>query len=72
MGDWGRLTFSEGAALGNDDRSRARVVAPETADIGRDGTVAGPGWTMQLEPGWQLVAGERPGDFRLVPAAPDN
>ncbi|HLT91587.1 MAG TPA: hypothetical protein VKZ85_11625 [Woeseiaceae bacterium] len=66
MGDWGRLTLEDGAALGNADRSRARVAAPQSPEPGHAGLVEGPGWTLELEAGWHLVPGDRPGDFRLA------
>lgn len=65
LGPWGRLEIREGAALGSEDRSRARVAAPSSAEPAPSGTVEGPGWTLTLEPGWRLVPGERPGDFKL-------
>lgn len=67
VGPWGRLTLQEGAALAAPDRDRARVAAPETVDPDPDGVVNGPGWVLELEPGWRLVPGPRPGDFRLEP-----
>lgn len=67
IGPWGRLTLDEGAALATPDRDRARVAAPEVLEPGPDGAVNGPGWILQLEPGWRLVPGARRGDFRLEP-----
>jgi hypothetical protein len=67
VGPWGRLTLHDGAALAPDDRTRARVVAPETLEPHPDGTLEGPGWTLELNPGWQLVPGERSGDVRIAP-----
>ncbi len=64
-GPWGRLTLDDGAALASGDRSMARVAAP--ADLSdADGRVEGPGWTLELEPGWRLEPGPRPGDVVLV------
>lgn len=67
IGPWGRLTLQQGAALGAPNRERARVAAPEDLEPDRDGAVHGPGWVLELEPGWRLVPGQRPGDFRLEP-----
>ena len=57
---WGVLEVSEGALI-DDNWSGVTVAAPASA-----GAVEGPGWTLQLNPGWTLAAGERDGDFRLV------
>lgn len=69
VGPWGRLTLTEGAALASPDRDWARVVAPEVVEPDERGVVHGPGWTLQLEPGWRVVPGERGGDFRLEMAS---
>jgi hypothetical protein len=65
IGPWGRLTLREGAALATPARDRARVAAPDVLEPGQDGTVSSPGWILELDPGWRLVPGSRPGDFRL-------
>lgn len=67
IGPWGRLTLQEGAALATANRDRARVAAPEVLEPGDDGAVNGPGWILELEPGWHLVPGPGPGDYRLEP-----
>lgn len=67
IGPWGRLALQEGAALATPSRDRARVAAPEALEPGRDGAVNGPGWILELAPGWRIVPGPRPGDFRLDP-----
>lgn len=67
IGPWGRLTLQEGAALATANRDRASVAAPEVLEPGDDGAVNGPGWILELEPGWHLVPGPRPGDYRLEP-----
>lgn len=65
-GPWGRLTIHEGGALAPPTRDRARVAAPERAEPGPDGTVNGPGWVLELAPGWRLAPGPRAGDYRVV------
>ncbi len=69
LGPWGRLTLHDGAALAPEVRYRARVVAPDVLEPGDDGVLAGPGWTLELEPGWRLVPGPRSGDVELQPPA---
>lgn len=69
VGPWGRLTLDDGGALAADDRSRARVRAPDVLEPDSDGVVEGPGWTLELEPGWRLAPGPRPGDV-VVQAPP--
>jgi hypothetical protein len=66
LGPWGRLTLEEGAALAPPGRDWARVAAPATLQPGPDGALHGPGWTLEIESGWRVVAGDRPGDFRLA------
>jgi len=65
MGPWGQLTLEEGGALAPAERDRARVAAPEELQPDADGKVHGPGWTLQLEPGWRLAPGPRESDVRL-------
>lgn len=65
IGPWGRLTLTEGAALTTADRDRAWVAASGLDAAGHEGTVNGPGWILELEPGWRLLPGVRPGDFQL-------
>lgn len=51
---WGKLVVEGGAIL--EDRATARAFVSLTK---RD-------WALQLEPGWALGGGERPGDQRIV------
>ncbi len=67
IGPWGRLTLQEGAALTTPDRDRAWVAAAGLDAAEPEGTVNGPGWILELESGWRLESGVRPGDFRLAP-----
>ncbi len=64
-GPWGRLTLTDGAALATPGRDRARVRAPDLWEPEPDGNLAGPGWILELTPGWGAVPGPRPGDLRL-------
>ncbi|HEY0683467.1 MAG TPA: hypothetical protein VGD45_14125 [Steroidobacter sp.] len=64
-GPWGRLTLQEGGALASFNRDRARVAAPKMFKPDDKRTVTGPGWTLELEPGWRLAPDTRPGDYRV-------
>jgi hypothetical protein len=57
---WGVLEVTDGALIDN-NWSGVTVGAPISATVAE-----GPGWTLQLNPGWALEAGDRPNDFRLV------
>ncbi len=62
--DWGVVEV-QGGALMTKDR-KAFVVSA----VGVDPAAPRSGdWTLQLNPGWVLVAGERPGDLIVKPAA---
>lgn len=54
---WGVLTVEGGGAL--IDANYAGVSVP----AGQPGATSGPGWRLELSPGWRLAPGERPGDF---------
>jgi hypothetical protein len=59
--DWGTLDVKDGALVPS-DFSRAIVAAPADAQ----GThLQGPGWTLDLAPGWHLVPASRPGSYTL-------
>jgi hypothetical protein len=64
-GPWGRLTLTDGAALATPERDRAWVRAPQLWDAEADGRVEGPGWVLELTPGWGAVSAARTGDLRL-------
>jgi hypothetical protein len=66
-GPWGRLTLLEGAARVTPGRDRAWVRAPEAWPAEGDGRMEGPGWVLELTPGWHPVPGPRPADLRLEP-----
>ncbi|HET7712325.1 MAG TPA: hypothetical protein VFL80_10390 [Thermoanaerobaculia bacterium] len=48
-GDWGRLSVKDGAVIASDFK---RVLVPAN----------GKGWTLDLNPGWKIAPGTRPGD----------
>lgn len=56
---WGELDADGSGALIDASWQEARVPAAPKA------TTDGPGWKLQLKEGWEVVAGERPGDFVL-------
>jgi hypothetical protein len=59
---WGVLTVTNGAWLERDATGhlvRARVPAP--ADLSAR-PLKGEGWSLELANGWEVVAGDRPGD----------
>lgn len=61
-GEWGVLTVTEDLLL--DDTWKLATVAAPTE--GADRRWSGPGWTLELNPGWALDAGPRPEDRRVV------
>lgn len=62
LGDWGRLEVT-GGSLRTGNMSEARVTAPTDP---KARPLSGPGWTLELAPGWALVAIEPAGSFKLV------
>ena len=60
--DWG-VADAPGGGLILDDM-RVHLAAP--TDLERP-ELAGDGWTLELNPGWTVVAGERDGDYQVVP-----
>ena len=58
-----KLTVQEGAFVAADFKS-ARVVAPADAKASEP---HGPGWKLELDPGWQIVDDQRPGHYRVAP-----
>ena len=59
--DWGTLSVERGGALVAADQSRAAVPAPAG-----NAPMKGEGWTLNLKPGWRVVAGQRAGDWTLA------
>jgi hypothetical protein len=62
---WGVLVCDASGGLIASDYRRAVVPAPSDT-AGR--RLTGPGWVLELLPGWRLVAGARPGDWTLSQA----
>jgi hypothetical protein len=58
--DWGTLMASKGAVI-TADFKKAYVTAPKEP---KAQPLRGEGWEIQLNPGWQVEAGERKGDFQ--------
>ena len=60
---WGKLTVERGGVLVANDFSSIRIGTP-AADIARQRTINGDGWTLVLNPGWALKPdASRPGSF---------
>lgn len=60
---WGVLRVSAGGALLVREAGRiARVIVPAPAE-GATEPIRGDGWTLELLEGWEIVPGERAGDF---------
>jgi hypothetical protein len=62
--DWGVLAARSGALVAS-DFSAVTVAAPP-GPPGDPRELAGPGWTLQLTPGWHVVPGARAGDLQLA------
>jgi len=58
---WGTLDVKNGALVPT-DFSRATVAAPKNTDGSH---IEGPGWTLDLAPGWQVVPGLKPGSYMV-------
>lgn len=64
---WGRMHVAEGGVLMSTGRDQLRVAAPAAQAADGEGKLAGPGWTLELAPGWTIAPGRRKGDYRVVP-----
>jgi len=60
---WGVLQTDASGGLITTDWRRVLVSAPVEGTAGR--RIAGPGWVLELAPGWRLVPGPRPGDWAV-------
>jgi hypothetical protein len=59
--DWGTLDVKDGVLLPT-DYSHATLAAPASAT----GThIEGPGWTLDLAPGWHVVPGDKAGSYMV-------
>lgn len=58
---WGKLVVT-GGVLVTTNFSKATLAAPEST---QGSHLSGPGWTLELAPGWQVAPGARPGDLIL-------
>jgi hypothetical protein len=61
-GAWGKLEVT-GGSLRSSDWGEARVVAPVDP---KARPLSGPGWTLDLAPGWTIEATQPPGSWKLV------
>lgn len=62
--DWGKITVEETGILMMKDFRTAHVAAPTR------GRLEGPGWKLELKPGWSVAPGTRKGDFTLKKSKP--
>ncbi len=63
VGQWGILSVTGGCVIAS-DWSHVRVEAPTQSSTQ---SLAGPGWTLELKPGWRIVSGPRRGDWTIQP-----
>jgi hypothetical protein len=63
--NWGKLQVESGGALVAPDNRSLRVPAPTDPEAR---PVRGPGWILQIAPGWTIRPSGNPGSFKLVPA----
>jgi len=61
---WGTLQIDDVGALLSADNQSLRVSAPFDPQAR---PLVGPGWRLELTPGWTIWAAEKPGDFVLAP-----
>lgn len=61
VADWGILQVSKAALIDPEQRT---VVVPAPFQA-RDFVISGDGWTLQLKGGWEVVLGQRIGDFQV-------
>jgi hypothetical protein len=60
--EWGTLEVTDGVLLPT-DFSRATVAAPKET---RGPHLEGPGWTLELAAGWNVVPGAREGSYAIA------
>jgi hypothetical protein len=62
--NWGKLEVESGGALVSPDNHSLRIPAPVDIEAR---PIRGPGWVLQLAPGWTIRPSERPGGYVLTP-----
>jgi hypothetical protein len=60
---WGRLQIDDVGALLSPDNQSIRIVAPSDVTAR---PLVGPGWRLELAPGWTVRPASRAGDFDVV------
>ena len=61
---WGKLQVDDVGALLSPDNQSLRVAAPANLDAR---PLRGPGWRLELAPGWTIRPAAQPGSFTLAP-----
>lgn len=62
--NWGKLQVESGGALVSPDNRSLRLPAPTDPDAR---PVHGPGWILQIAPGWTIRPSGKSGSFKLAP-----
>lgn len=62
--DWGKLQVESGGVLVSPDNRSLRLPAPSDIEAR---PLRGPGWILQLAPGWIIRRAERAGSYVVVP-----
>ncbi len=62
--DWGKLQVESGGVLVAPDNRSLRLPAPTDIEAR---PVRGPGWILQLAPGWAIQRDERAGSYVVIP-----
>lgn len=63
MANWGKLQIEDVGALFSQEKESVRVVAPANIEAR---PLRGPGWQLELAPGWTIRLGSRSGDYVVV------
>lgn len=59
---WGILDVTTGGALLDQNYSKITVAAPKNPEQEK---ITGDGWTLELQNGWKIAPGARPGDYTI-------
>jgi hypothetical protein len=62
--DWGILVVTDGALLIRTSSRVTKLQVAAPADL-QARPLQGPGWKLELQAGWEIVPGDRKGDFIL-------